>query len=100
LLDVFALCSVHKLDLSLVFEHIDLDLASYLKNVPKCGLPREKIQDLTCQLLSGLDFLHTHMVIHRDLKPENILISSRGQIKVADFGLARLYSFNMALTPK
>ncbi|RXM96578.1 Cyclin-dependent kinase 6 [Acipenser ruthenus] len=100
LLDVCASCSAQELDLTLVFEYIDMDLASYLKSVPECGLPREKIRGVMWQLLSGLDFLHTHMVIHRDLKPENILISSRGRIKVTDFGLARLYSFNMALTPE
>lgn len=51
------------------------------------------------QLLQGLDFLHTNMVLHRDLKPENILVSCRGEIKIADFGLARIYTFNIALTP-
>lgn len=51
------------------------------------------------QLLSGLEFLHTNLVVHRDLKPENILVSSRGELKIADFGLARIYSFNIALTP-
>lgn len=51
------------------------------------------------QLLQGLDFLHTNMVLHRDLKPENILISSHGEVKIADFGLARIYTFNIALTP-
>lgn len=51
------------------------------------------------QLLQGLDFLHMNMVLHRDLKPENILISSRGEVKIADFGLARILTFNIALTP-
>lgn len=51
------------------------------------------------QLLRGLDFLHTNLVLHRDLKPENILVSSCGEVKIADFGLARLHSFNISLTP-
>lgn len=57
------------------------------------------MQDIMQQLLNGLDFLHTNLVVHRDLKPENILVSSRGEVKIADFGLARIYNFNIALTP-
>lgn len=56
-------------------------------------------QDVMQQLLRGLDFLHANMVVHRDLKPDNILVRSSGEVKIADFGLARIYSFNMALTP-
>lgn len=51
------------------------------------------------QLLCGLAFLHSNRVMHRDLKPENILVTSQGQVKLADFGLARIYSCHMALTP-
>lgn len=51
------------------------------------------------QFLSGLDFLHSNCIVHRDLKPENILVTSSGQVKLADFGLARIYSCQMALTP-
>lgn len=57
------------------------------------------LQDVMQQLLRGLDFLHTNMVVHRDLKPENILVSNHGEVKIADFGLARIYTFNIALTP-
>ena len=50
------------------------------------------------QIFLGIDFLHSMRVIHRDLKPQNILVTKSGHIKIADFGLARIYSYNMALT--
>lgn len=50
------------------------------------------------QMLNGIDFLHSHRIVHRDLKPQNILVNSHGQLKIADFGLARVYAFSMALT--
>ncbi|XP_075193224.1 cyclin-dependent kinase 4 isoform X2 [Anomaloglossus baeobatrachus] len=84
---------------TLVFEHVDQDLKTYLNKVPPPGLPLETIKNLMRQFLSGLEFLHLNCIVHRDLKPENILVTSCGQVKLADFGLARIYSCQMALTP-
>uniref|UniRef100_UPI00358E4AB4 cyclin-dependent kinase 14-like n=1 Tax=Myxine glutinosa TaxID=7769 RepID=UPI00358E4AB4 len=41
------------------------------------------------QLLRGLAFIHAQRILHRDLKPQNLLIGDNGQLKLADFGLAR-----------
>ncbi|SDE53973.1 serine/threonine protein kinase [Auraticoccus monumenti] len=48
--------------------------------------------DLLDPVLSALAEAHAHHLVHRDVKPENVLISDRGQVKVADFGLAKAIS--------
>ncbi|KAL0267628.1 UNVERIFIED_CONTAM: hypothetical protein PYX00_009843 [Menopon gallinae] len=85
--------------LFIVFEHMEQDLAQFISRCPSPGIDSVRIKDLTYQLLSGVDFLHTHRIIHRDLKPENLLISNDGKcLKLADFGLAKVYEFESSLT--
>ncbi|ROT42298.1 serine/threonine-protein kinase chk1 [Sodiomyces alkalinus F11] len=45
------------------------------------------------QLISGVSFMHSKGVAHRDLKPENILLSDRGNLKLADFGMATMFEY-------
>ena len=84
--------------LYLIFEHVEQDLEKFLKNCPAPGLPKEKVKDLMWQLVCGVDYLHSHRVVHRDIKPQNILLANSGSLKLADFGLARIYDFNALLT--
>uniref|UniRef100_A0A3P8WMS0 Cyclin-dependent kinase 20 n=1 Tax=Cynoglossus semilaevis TaxID=244447 RepID=A0A3P8WMS0_CYNSE len=51
-----------------------------------------QVKGYMLMLLKGVAFLHHNNIMHRDLKPANLLISSSGHLKIADFGLARLFS--------
>ena len=61
----------------------------------------DEIGVILYQCLEGLCFLHSKKVIHRDVKPENILFAARyplTQVKLADFGIARVLFMLQALT--
>ncbi|RAL17446.1 protein kinase [Aspergillus homomorphus CBS 101889] len=76
--------------LVLVFEFMDKDLKQYMDTQGDQGkLDQSQIKSFIYQVLCGTAFCHRNRVIHRDLKPQNLLISSSGQLKLADFGLAR-----------
>jgi serine/threonine-protein kinase len=62
-------------------------LASILKE--KLRLTARQACDVAVDVASALGFAHENGVVHRDIKPGNILIGSTGQVKVADFGIAR-----------
>jgi predicted Ser/Thr protein kinase len=51
--------------------------------------PRQALE-LVMQICTALQFAHDEKIVHRDIKPENILITKKGQVKIADFGLAKL----------
>jgi len=78
--------------LMLVFEYMDKDLKKYMDTHGNRGaLDLATIKSFTFQLLRGIAFCHENRVLHRDLKPQNLLINRRGQLKLADFGLARAF---------
>lgn len=78
--------------LYLVFEYLDLDLKRYMDKVGEGeGLGHEIVQKFTYQLIKGVHYLHAHRILHRDLKPQNLLINKEGNLKLADFGLARAF---------
>ena len=76
--------------LMLVFEYMDKDLKKYMDTYGS-PLAGEQIKSFMFQLLRGVAFCHERHVLHRDLKPQNLLINRRGELKLADFGLARAF---------
>ncbi|KAL1960111.1 hypothetical protein VTO42DRAFT_283 [Malbranchea cinnamomea] len=98
----------HKL--YLVFEFLDLDLKKYMEALPvseggrgkalpdgssmdmnRLGLGEAMVKKFMSQLVQGIRYCHSHRVLHRDLKPQNLLIDREGNLKLADFGLARAF---------
>ncbi|XP_051818545.1 cyclin-dependent kinase 5 isoform X1 [Antechinus flavipes] len=76
--------------LTLVFEFCDQDLKKYFDSC-NGDLDPEIVKSFLFQLLKGLGFCHSRNVLHRDLKPQNLLINRNGELKLADFGLARAF---------
>ncbi|XP_023727635.1 serine/threonine-protein kinase BRSK2-like [Cryptotermes secundus] len=75
--------------LYLVLEHVSGgELFDYL--VKKGRLTPKEARRFFRQIISALDFCHSHSICHRDLKPENLLLDEKNNIKIADFGMASL----------
>ncbi|KAG7194864.1 serine/threonine protein kinase, CMGC, CDC2/CDK sub [Scheffersomyces spartinae] len=73
-----------------VSPYMSCDLVGIFEN-PRIHLNIPQIKCLMLQLLSGMDYIHSQRFLHRDVKAANILIDDQGVLKIADFGLARVY---------
>ncbi|BGP17783.1 hypothetical protein JCM10213_001715 [Rhodosporidiobolus nylandii] len=77
----------------LVFEYAEHDFLQIIHHhsSTRTQLPLGVLKSLLWQLFNGVSYLHDNWIVHRDLKPANILVNEKGQVKIGDLGLARLY---------
>lgn len=78
----------------MVFEYHEYDLTGILQS-SEIRLTQDHIKSWSQQLLAGTHYMHVNKIIHRDLKASNILVSKNGQLKIADWGLARSWNKDM-----
>jgi cyclin-dependent kinase 8/11 len=78
----------------MVFEYAEHDLLQIIHHhtqQPRHPIPPATVKSIMFQLLNGCQYLHTNWVLHRDLKPANIMVTSSGEVKIGDLGLARRF---------
>ncbi|KAL6452305.1 CRK1 Serine/threonine-protein kinase BUR1 [Candida maltosa Xu316] len=76
-----------------VTPYMSSDLVGLLEN-PKINFELDQIKCIMQQLFTGIQYIHNQNFLHRDIKAANILIDQDGILKIADFGLARVYHGN------
>ena len=81
---------IFKTSVFLVMDFLEHDLKTLQEDMLDAFSPSE-IKTLLLQLVSAMEYLHSNWILHRDLKTSNLLMNNRGQMKVADFGMARYY---------
>ena len=69
-------------------------LEDVLRRADPAGLPAKEVAEYAAQVLATLGAAHAQGIVHRDIKPENLFLTREGQVKVLDFGIARVRAGN------
>jgi serine/threonine protein kinase len=72
----------------IVMEYLEGE--SLKDRIPRGPLPTDQLLDISIQISGALEAAHAKGIIHRDIKPGNLFLTKHGQVKILDFGLAKL----------
>jgi cyclin-dependent kinase 12/13 len=75
----------------MVFEYLNHDLSGLL-DTPGVSLDERQVKCYMKQLLEGVEYMHRNRILHRDIKGSNLLLDNKGNLKIADWGLARSWT--------
>jgi serine/threonine-protein kinase 11 len=74
----------------MIMEYCVAVIQELLDSVSDKKLPIFQSHDYFCQLVSGLEYLHSQGIIHKDIKPGNLLLTNAGVVKITDFGVSEM----------
>ncbi|XP_056452642.1 serine/threonine-protein kinase STK11 [Gadus chalcogrammus] len=91
---VDVLYNEEKQKMYMVMEYCVCGMQEMLDSVPEKRFPVFQAHGYFCQLLDGLEYLHSQGIVHKDIKPGNLLLTTDGALKISDLGVAEaLHSF-------
>ncbi|XP_037680148.1 serine/threonine-protein kinase STK11 isoform X2 [Choloepus didactylus] len=89
---VDVLYNEEKQKMYMVMEYCVCGMQEMLDSVPEKRFPVCQAHGYFCQLIDGLEYLHSQGIVHKDIKPGNLLLTTSGALKISDLGVAEALS--------